>query len=136
LLNYGAKMLPSGLEPKPRKQNSEATQVLLDAIARDNLPYIRTLLTMQFDLDTVDDQGMTPLMRAAQRGNFKVVQMFIKCGATALATGPSGRASEVALQHNFPAISEFLRKVEEVQSAAEAARKGSTEPQAESAAVA
>ena len=136
LLNYGAKMLPSGLEPKPRKQNSEATQVLLDAIARDNLPYIRTLLTMQFDLDTVDDQGMTPLMRAAQRGNFKVVQMFIKCGASALATGPSGRASEVALQHNFPAISEFLRKVEEVQSAAEAARKGSTEPQAESAAVA
>jgi hypothetical protein len=133
ILNYGAKMLPSGLEPKPRKQNTEATQVLLDAIARDNLPYIKTLLTMQFDLDTVDDQGLTPLMRAAQKGNFKVVQMFIKCGASPLVSGPSGRASEVALQHNFPAISEFLKKVEEVQSAevvqraAKEARAGSTE---------
>ena len=135
LLNYGAKMLPSGLEPKPRKQNSEATQVLLDAIARDNLPYIKTLLTMQFDLDTVDDQGMTPLMRAAQRGNFKVVQMFIKCGASPLLTGPSGRASDVALQNNFPAINEFLKRVEEVQSA-EAARRAAAESQAGSAVVA
>ncbi len=135
LLNYGAKMLPSGLEPKPRKQNSEATQVLLDAIARDNLPYIKTLLTMQFDLDTVDDQGMTPLMRAAQRGNFKVVQLFIKCGASPLLTGPSGRASDVALQNNFPAINEFLKRVEEVQSA-EAARRAAAESQAGSAVVA
>jgi hypothetical protein len=122
LFNYGAKMLPSGLEPKPRKQNSEATQVLLDAIARDNLPYIKTLLNMQFDLDTVDDHGMTPLMRAAQKGNFKVVQMFIKCGASALLAGPSGRASDVALQNNFPSVSEFLKKVEEVQQA-EATRR-------------
>jgi hypothetical protein len=129
ILNYGAKMLPSGLEPKPRKQNTEATQVLLDAIARDNLPYIKTLLTMQFDLDTVDDQGLTPLMRAAQKGNFKVVQMLIKCGASPLLSGPSGRASEVALQNNFPAINEFLKKVEEVQQA-EAAKRAASEPQA------
>ena len=117
ILNYGAKMLPSGLEPKTRKQNFEATQVLLDAIARDNLPYIKTLLSMQFDLDTMDEQGMTPLMRAAQRGNFKVVQMLIKCGASSLASGPSGLASDVALQNNFPAVAEFLKKVEEVQRA-------------------
>jgi ankyrin repeat protein len=135
LLNYGAKMLPSGLEPKPRKQNSEATQVLLDAIARDNLPYIKTLLTMQFDLDTVDDQGMTPLMRAAQRGNFKVVQMFIRCGASPLTSGPSGRASDVALQNNFPAINEFLKKVEEVQSA-DATRLAATETKTGSAVIA
>lgn len=135
LLNYGAKLLPSGLEPKPRKQNAEATQVLLDAIARDNLPYIKALLTMQFDLDTVDDQGMTPLMRAAQHGNFKVVQMFIKCGASALLSGPSGRASDVALQNNFPAINEFLKRVEEVQSA-EAARQAATETKTGSAVIA
>lgn len=135
MLNYGAKMLPSGLEPKARKQNTEATQVLLDAIERDNLPYIRTLLTMQFDLDTIDGQGMTPLMRAARRGNFKVVQMLIKCGASALPQGPSGRASEVALQHNFPSISEFLRKVAEVQ-LAEASRHVATEIKAGSKKVA
>lgn len=135
MLNYGAKMLPSGLEAKPRKQNSEATQVLLDAIARDNLPYIKTLLAMQFDLDTVDDQGMTPLMRAAQKGNFKVIQMFIKCGASPLVSGPSGRASDVALQHNFPAINEFLKKVEEVQSA-KVVQRAATEAKTGSAQVA
>lgn len=135
LLNYGAKMLPSGLEPKPRKQNTEATQVLLDAIARDNLPYIKTLLAMQFDLDTVDDHGMTPLMRAAQKGNFKVVQMLIKCGASPLVSGPSGRASEVALQHNFPAINEFLKRVEEVQSA-KVVQRAATEAKTGSAEVA
>jgi len=135
MLNYGAKMLPSGLEPKSRKQNSEATQVLLDAIERGNLPYIKTLLSMQFDLDTGDEQGMTPLMRAAQRGNFKVVQMLIKCGASPLLSGPSGRASDVALQNNFPAVSEFLKKVEEVQQA-EAARRGAAQGQSDSTAAA
>ena len=134
MLNYGAKMLPSGLEPKPRKQNSEATQVLLDAIARDNLPYIKTLLSMQFDLDTVDEQGMTPLMRAAQRGNFKVVQMFIKCGASPLVAGPSGLASDVALQNSFPAVAEFLKRVEEVQQA-EAERRAVADVKSGSAVV-
>lgn len=135
ILNYGAKMIPSGLEPKPRKQNSEATQVLLDAIARDNLPYIKTLLSMQFDLDTVDEQGMTPLMRAAQRGNFKVVQMLIKCGASPLVAGPSGLASDVALQKNFPAVSEFLKRVEEVQQQAEAERRAAADVKSGSAVV-
>jgi ankyrin repeat protein len=90
---------------------------------------------MQFDLDTVDDQGMTPLMRAAQRGNFKVVQMFIKCGASPLLSGPSGRASDVALQNNFPAVSEFLKKVEEVQQT-EASRRVAAESESGSAVVA
>jgi uncharacterized protein len=135
LFNYGLKVLPSGLEFKPRKQNPEAIRVLLDAIARDNLPYIKTLLSMDFDLDTIDDQGMTPLMRAAQRGNFKVVQMLIKRGASPLLSGPSGRASDVALQNNFPAVTEFLKKVEEVQMA-EIARQPATQPQAGSAVVA
>lgn len=134
LLNYGVKLMPSGLEPKPRKQNPEAIRVLLDAIARDNLPYIKTLLSMDFDLDTVDDQGMTPLMRAAQRGSFKVVQMLIKRGASPLLTGPSGRASDVALQNNFPAVTEFLKKVEEVQ-LAEVARRSATQAQTGSAVV-
>jgi hypothetical protein len=113
LLNYGVKILPSGLEPKKRKQNPEATQVLLNAIERDNISYINTVLTMDFDLDTVDEEGMTPLMRAAQRGNLKVVQMMLKRGASPSLAGPSGRASDVALQNNFPAVTECLKKAEE-----------------------
>lgn len=134
LLNYGAKMLPTGLEPKKRKQNLEATQVLLDAIERRNLPYVKTLLTMNFDIDDAGADGMTPLMRAAQRGEFKIVQMLIKRGASPLLIGPSGKASDLALQNNFPSVTEYLKKVEEVQ-IAEAARRAASELQGNAAVV-
>ncbi len=115
LVNYAVKMLPSGLEHKKRKINPEATQVLLNAIDRGNDSYVKSVLAMDFDLDTVDVAGMTPLMRAAQRGNFKVVQMLVKRGASSLISGPTGKASDVALQHSFPSVTEFLKRVEEVQ---------------------
>ena len=122
LLNYGAKMLPTGLEPKPRKQDPEATQVLLNAIERGNLSYIKTLLTMDFDLDTIDDEGMSPLMRAARRGDFTIVQMLLKRGASPSLAGPSGMASDIALQNNFPAVNEYLKRAEEAEAAAAAGR--------------
>ncbi|MCF8151723.1 MAG: ankyrin repeat domain-containing protein [Burkholderiaceae bacterium] len=114
LVNYAVKMLPSGLEPKKRKLNPEATKVLLNAIDRGNDSYVKSVLAMDFDLDTVDVAGMTPLMRAAQRGNLKVVQMLVKRGASSLVSGPTGKASDVALQHKFPAVTEFLKRAEEV----------------------
>ena len=122
LLNYGAKMLPTGLEPKPRKQDPEATQVLLNAVERGNLSYIKTLLTMDFDLDTIDDEGMSPLMRAARRGDFTIVQMLLKRGASPSLAGPSGMASDIALQNNFPAVNEYLKRAEEAEAAAAAGR--------------
>jgi hypothetical protein len=61
-------------------------------------------------------------MRAAQRGEFKIVQMLINRGASPLVAGPAGRASEVAMKNNFPAVSEFLKRVEQVQ-ATEAAKR-------------
>lgn len=135
LLNLRAKVLPSGLEAKKRIQNPEATQVLLDAIERGNLAYVKTVLSMDFDLDTTDKEGMTPLMRAAQRGEFKIVQRLIKRGASPSLVGPSGKASDVALQNNFPAVNEFLRKVEEVQ-AVEDATRAANEPEGASVAIA
>jgi hypothetical protein len=131
LLNYGAKLLPSGLEAKKREPNPEATRVLVHAIERGNLSYVKTLLTMDFDLDTMDDQGMSPLMRAAQRGDLKMIQMMLKKGASSLLIGPSGKASDVALAHNFPAINEFLQRIGEAE-AAEAARKAPVQARTDS----
>lgn len=133
LANYSAKMLPSGLELKKRKSNPEATKVLLHSIERGNLPYVNTVLTMDFDLDTVDDEGMTPLMRAARRGELKIVQALLKRGASPSLTGPAGRASDVALQNNFPAVTECLKRAED---AAEVARQAASQPQPDSAIVA
>lgn len=126
LLNYGAKMLPTGLEPRQRKQNPEAMHVLLDAIERGNVAYIKTVLTMDFDLDTTDEGGLTPLMRAARRGDLGIVQMILKRGASASLASPAGRASDLALQNNFPAVAECLKKAEEAE-AAEAARRATVQ---------
>ncbi len=135
LLNYRVKLFPSGLEPKKRKQNPEATQVLLSAIERGDLSYVKTLLAMEFDLDTIDDQGMTPLMCAARSGNLKIVEMMLKGGASPSLAGPSGRASDIALRNNFPAVNECLKKAEEAE-ATEAARQAATTAQHDSAIVA
>lgn len=135
LLNYGAKALPTGLEPKKRKPNLEATQVLLDAIERRNLSYIKTLLTMDFDLDEPGADGATPLMRAAQRGEFKIVQLLIKRGASPLVAGATGKASDLAQKNNFPSVAEYLKKVEEVQ-AAETSRRAASRSQGDTAVVA
>jgi hypothetical protein len=135
VINYTARALPTGLEPKKRKENPEATQMLLEAIERRNLSYLKTLLTMDFDLDIAGTDGLTPLMRAAQRGEFKMVQMLIKRGASPLVAGPSGLASDIALQHNFPAVSEFLKRVESVH-AAEASKRAAQKTQPESPAIA
>ncbi len=122
LLNYGVKMLPSGLEPKKRKPNPEATRVLLNAIERGNLPYIKTVLTMEFDLDAAGDQGLTPLMRAAERGDLNTVEMLLERGAQASLSGPQGRASELALRGSHAAVAERLKTAEEAEAAKAAPR--------------
>lgn len=132
VLNYTAKKLPTGLEPKIRKANPEATQMLLDAIDKRNASYFRTLLAMDFDIDLAGSDGVTPLMKAAQKGEFKMVQMLIRRGASALPEGPSGRASDVALKNNFPKVAEFLARVESVHAAA-AANQASPAPAVASA---
>ena len=78
VLNYTSKALPTGLEPKKSKDNPEATQMLVDAISKRNLSYFKTLMTMDFDVDLPGGDGFTPLMHAAQKGEFKMVQMLIK----------------------------------------------------------
>ncbi len=112
VLNYTSKALPTGLEPKKSKDNPEATQMLVDAISKRNLSYFKTLMTMDFDVDLPGGDGFTPLMHAAQKGEFKMVQMLIKRGASALPEGPAGRASDIALKNNFPKVAEFLTRVE------------------------
>lgn len=133
LANYSAKILPSGLEPRKLKPNPEATKVLLSSIERGNHAYVNTVLTMDFDLDTIDEEGMTPLMHAARRGDLKIVQALLKRGASPSLAGPAGRASDVALRSNFPAVTECLKRAED---AAEAARRAASQPPADSAVVA
>ena len=115
LLNYFTKLMPSGLEASKGNANPEATKVLLEAIDRDNLSYIKTVLSVSFDLDAMGEHGMTPLMRAALRGNLKVVVMLLKHGASALIVGPSGLASDIAARQGHTQVAERLKQAEAVE---------------------
>ena len=74
-------------------------------------------------------------MRAAQRGEFKIVQLLIKRGASPLVAGANGKASDLAQKNNFPSVAEYLKKVEEVQ-AAETSRRAASRSQGDTAVVA
>ncbi len=116
LLNYALKLLPTGLEAKKKPaSNPDATTTLIKAVTSNNLSYIKTILTIDFNLDATDDQGMTPLMHASQQGNFKVVEMLLSRGASSLITGPNGRASAIAFKHDFPLVAERLIISEEAE---------------------
>lgn len=96
LLNYGIKLLPSGLDPKPKKKNPEAIQVLLNAIDRGNPNYIRSVLSMNFDVNMTGDTGQTPLMRAAQRGDEATVDVLLRYGADPGLVGTGGAPADLA----------------------------------------
>lgn len=117
LFNYVFRLLPNGLDDRKKSNpNPEATAALIKAIENDVLPYIRTILSIDFDLDIPDEQGLTPLMHAARRGNYKVVKMLLVRGASALVDGPKGRAADIALTQNFPLVAERLKISEHTES--------------------
>jgi hypothetical protein len=96
LLNYTVKLLPSGLEPTQKKKNPEAIQVLLNAIERGNPAYIRSVLSMDFDVNMLGETGQTPLMRAAQRGDESIVEVLLAHGADPGMGGTGGSPAELA----------------------------------------
>jgi uncharacterized protein len=96
LLNYAIKLVPTGLEPKAKKQNPEAIKALLNAIERGNPTYVRSVLSMDFDVNLAGENGITPLMRAAQRGDLKIVDLLLHHGADPSLGGMGGTSAQLA----------------------------------------
>lgn len=108
LLNYTVKLLPSGLEPTQKKKNPEAIQVLLNAIERGNPAYIRSVLSMDFDVNMLGETGQTPLMRAAQRGDESIVEVLLAHGADPGMGGTGGSPAELARSAGHEALAARL----------------------------
>src|SRR5262245_13675248 len=49
LINYVVKMMPTGLEPKPKEKSTEGVRALFYAIEKNNLVYAQKVLSMKFD---------------------------------------------------------------------------------------
>ena len=110
VINHLSKLIPNGLEPKPRKKNPEGIKALNYAIDKDNLSYAQQVLNMGYDMNMTGSDGRTPLMRAAAMGQRKMVELLLRNGADSkLLSQDNYTASELALRNGHEVVAEMLR---------------------------
>jgi hypothetical protein len=111
LINHAVRLLPSGLEAKPRERSPEAVRAMFYAIDRDNVVYAQKVLAMNFDPNLAHENGNTPLAYAAAKGNPQMVELFLRHGADPSLPTPEGDTPvEHALRQGRAEAAEILRR--------------------------
>ncbi|MDA1117185.1 MAG: ankyrin repeat domain-containing protein [Proteobacteria bacterium] len=111
LINTVVKLLPTGLEPKPKEKSPEGVRALFYAIEKNNVVYAQKVLSMNFDPNLHHDNGYTPLAYAALKGNPQMVDMFLRNGADpAQSTRDGDTAVELALRMGHNEIADNLKR--------------------------
>jgi uncharacterized protein len=125
LINALVKMLPTGLEPKPREKSAEGVRALFYAIEKSNLVYAQKVLSMNFDPNVHHDNGYTPLAYAAMKGSAPMIELLLRNGADASQVTKEGDTPvELALRMGHAEVADILKKAR-----AAAAVPGSPEAQ-------
>jgi uncharacterized protein len=110
LINYAIKLVPTGLEPRPREQSPEGVRAMFYAIERNNLVYAQKLLSMNFDPNLMHDNGYTPLAFAATKGSVQMVELFLRNHADPTTRTKDGDTPvEIALRMGHAEVAERLR---------------------------
>jgi ankyrin repeat protein len=121
LINYGVKMLPTGLEPRPKEKSAEGIRALFYAIEKNNLVYAQKVLSMNFDPNLHHENGYTPLAYAAMKGNPAMLELLLRNGADpAMPTREADSPVELALRMGHNEVADLLKQ----------ARRAETAPQA------
>jgi hypothetical protein len=121
LINYVVKVLPTGLEPKPKEKSPEGIRALFYAIEKSNLVYAQKVLSMNFDPNLLHDNGYTPLAYAAMKGSVPMVELLLRNGASATLTTREGdTAVELALRYGHADAAELLKRARQEAEAAAA----------------
>ena len=132
LINYVVKLLPTGLEPKPKERSPEGVRALFYAIEKNNAVYAQKVLSMNFDPNLVHENGYTPLAYSAMRGSAQMVEVLLRNGASPTLTTKDGDTPvELALRFGHTEVADILkraRQTAEVQAVGGGA--GEPEPQA------
>jgi hypothetical protein len=81
LVNHVTRLVPSGLEPKPKSRSVEGSKALNNAIVRNNINLAQRILAMDIDPNQVDDEGLLPLQKAIESGNLELVNLLLKATA-------------------------------------------------------
>lgn len=111
LINYVIKLIPTGLEPRPREQSPEGVRAMFYAIERNNLVYAQKLLGMNFDPNLMHENGYTPLAYSATKGSVQMVELFLRNGADPSARTKDGDTPvELALRMGHAEVAERLRR--------------------------
>ena len=111
LVNYVVRLLPTGLEPRPREKSPEGVRAMFYAIEKNNVPYAQKVLTMNFDPNLQHDNGYTPLAFAALKGNQQLVELLLSNGADpALTTREGDTPVEVALRLGHGEVADILKR--------------------------
>ena len=111
LINHVIKLLPTGLEPRPKEKSPEGTRALFYAIEKNNVVYARKVLDMNFDPNLHHDNGYTPLAYAAMKGGLPMVELLLRRGADALQVTKEGDTPvELALRMGHNEVADVLKR--------------------------
>ncbi len=123
LINYIVKILPTGLEAKPKEKSPEGVRALFYAIEKNNLVYAQKVLSMNFDANLHHDNGYTVLAYAAAKGNPQMVELLLRNGADpGLVTKEGETPVELALRFGHAEVADILKRArQEAMAGAEAA---------------
>jgi len=125
LINYVVKLLPTGLEPKPKEKSAEGVRALFYAIEKSNLVYAQKVLEMNFDPNMQHDNGYTALSYAAMKGNGRMVELLLRNGADpGVVTREGDTPVELALRLGHSEVADILKAARMQKAAGE----GSPEP--------
>jgi hypothetical protein len=117
-INYVVGLLPTGLETKPKEQSAEGIKALFYAIEKGNLVYAQKVLSMNFDPNLRADNGYTPLMYAAARGDARMCELLLRNGADVDVVSAEGdTAIELALRVGSQEVADILKGVRAEQQA-------------------
>ena len=111
LINYVVKLVPTGLEPRPREKSPEGVRALFYAIEKNNAAYAQKVLQMNFDPNMVHENGYTPLAYASMKGNAAMIEMLLRNGADpALVTKEGDTPVELALRMGHGEVADMLKR--------------------------
>jgi uncharacterized protein len=126
LINYVVKLLPTGLEPKPKEKSPEGVRALFYAIEKGNLVYAQKVLSMNFDPNLHHDNGYTALTYAAAKGGAPMIELLLRNGADpSMVTKEGDTAVELALRFGHADVADILKRARQ----ADAAPQEQPEPQ-------
>ncbi len=111
LINYVVKLVPTGLEPRPKEKSAEGVRALFYAIEKNNLVYAQKVLSMNFDPNLHHDNGYSPLAYAAMRGSLPMIELLLRNGADPTQTTKEGdSAVELALRFGHAEVADALKQ--------------------------